>query len=78
MYEKYAILMAYNKNSFAAEVWYHAKAMPFFSPNSSIYNRCLRADMILDPGGKMTSLADNYYDLDSNMVQEQERLHGYC
>ena len=82
VYEKYAILMAYtanvNKNSFAAEVWYHADALTTFVWNESLYNRALRADMVLDPGTWYNMFADDYYDLESDIVKEQKRLHGYC
>lgn len=83
-YEKYAILMTHtanvNFNSFAAEVVFHARALlDAFSIFPSYYKRAIPADMAIGEEYKVAGIGvfDDYYDLNSALVQEQVNIHGY-
>ena len=81
-YEQYAILMMCTANvtynSFAAEVKFHSDAL--IDPKANLddwYNAAVRADMVLGEDVE-SGLFEQYYDLESDMVQEQIRYHGEC
>lgn len=86
--EKYAILAAYTSNvtynSFAAEVEFHSNALVDWRRNIPIigksywYNSAIRADMAIGEEKESNVVAgfDDYYDLDSDMVQSQRDAHG--
>ncbi|MFV0364226.1 MAG: hypothetical protein ACK5LL_14235 [Suipraeoptans sp.] len=84
-YEKQAIMATHtgnvNYNSFVAEIQFHAEACESFQNDIPYFGRklwyrsAMHADM--DLGEELESgNYDEYYDLDSNMVKEQERIHG--
>ena len=78
-YEKYAILMMHTSNvtfnSFAAEVLYHAEMLKYEIDLN--YERAIRADMAM--GEEVESgITDKYYDLSSDIVQDQIQYHGEC
>lgn len=80
IYEKYAILMTHTGNvtfnSFAAEVEYHADALfSILSVFDEYYSRAIRADMGLSEEIE-SGVTDQYYDLNSNIVQAQINAHG--
>ena len=79
-YEKYAILATHTANvtfnSFAAEVQAHAA----FVENPTVeafgyYENALRADMAIGEEDE-SGMFDEYYDLNSNIVQTQIQYHG--
>lgn len=81
--ERYAILAAYTGdvtyNSFAAEVEFHSDALlDWKSIVPGWYNSALRADMGIGETNKYgwAGNFDEYYDLDSDMVQSQRDAHG--
>ncbi len=81
MNEKYAILMSHtnnvNYNSFAAEVEWHAEETESNKANlSSWYERAVRADMAISDEIEHYGLFDEYYDLNSDIVKQQELWHG--
>ena len=70
-----------NYNSFVAEIEAHAvwcedwkKEIPIIG-ESLWYESAIRADMGLDEEVE-SGVFDQYYNLDSKMVKEQERVHG--
>lgn len=80
IYEKYAILATHTANvtfnSFAAEVLYHADFLDSIGAIwPSNYERALRADMGIGEEYE-SGITDQYYDLDSDIVQEQIDYHG--
>lgn len=80
IYEKYAILATHTGNvtfnSFAAEVQFHADALYDWKANfSDYYEAALRADMAVGEEYE-SGLFDEYYDLDSDIVQAQISEHG--
>ena len=82
-YEKYAIMMTHtanvNFNSFAAEVVFHARALTDgWSTFDDYYMRAIRADMAIGEEYEIAGIGifDDYYDLDSSLVQEQVECHG--
>lgn len=82
-YEKYAIMMTHtanvNYNSFAAEVVFHARALTDgWSTFDSYYMSAIRADMAIGEEYEVAGIGvfDDYYDLDSSLVQEQVDYHG--
>lgn len=81
-YEKYAILATFtgnvNYNSFAAEVVYHAVMLEDILADifeDKVYKRALRADMTIDDNEDY-DINMSYYDLDSDIVNAQEEIHG--
>ena len=82
--EKQAVLCCFTGNetfnSFAAEVQFHAEALYDWKSDIPIagdvwYGAALRADMAV--GEEVESgFADDYYDLSSDIVQEQIAIHG--
>lgn len=80
IYEKYAILATHTGNvtfnSFAAEVQFHADALDDWLANfSQYYEAALRADMAIGEEYE-SGLFDEYYDLNSDIVQAQIAEHG--
>ncbi len=80
--EKYAILATHtgnvSLNSFAAEVKYHAYALETWYGDLNLlnaYERAIRADMAIGEETQ-SGITDQYYDLNSDIVQEQVRYHG--
>ena len=84
LYEKQAILTCFTGNvtfnSFAAEVQFHAEALydwkadiPFIG--NEWYSRALRADMAIGEEYE-SGQYDEYYDLESDIVQDQIAIHG--
>ncbi len=80
--EKYAILATHtgnvSLNSFAAEVKYHAYALETWYGNWNLlnaYERAIRADMAIGEETQ-SGIIDQYYDLNSAIVQEQILYHG--
>lgn len=81
-HEKYAILATYtgnvSLNSFAAEVKYHADALETWYGDLNLlgaYESAIRADMAIGEEYQ-SGFTDTYYDLNSDIVQEQIRYHG--
>lgn len=81
-FEKYAILATHtgnvSLNSFAAEVKYHAHALETWYGKWNLfdaYEKALRADMAVGSEHAF-KFVDQYYDLDSDIVQEQVYYHG--
>lgn len=86
--EEYAILVAYtadvNYNSFAAEVKFHSDALTDWKGKIPVigktkwYLAALRADMGIgeEKESNVGGGFDEYYNLDSDMVNEQEEAHG--
>jgi len=79
-YEKYAILATHTGNvtfnSFAAEVQFHADALDdYLSSLPAYYEAALRADMAIGEEYE-SGMFDDYYDLDSSIVQTQIQYHG--
>ena len=79
-YEKHVILATHTGNvsfnSFAAEVKYHAEALwKWYGDFSPVYERAVRADMAIGEENE-SGITDQYYNLDSDIVQEQVRYHG--
>lgn len=80
IYEKYAILISHTANasfnSFAAEVQYHADVLPYFLIHDPLlYVAALRADMAIGEEAE-SGWTDQYYDLNSSIVQNQAIVHG--
>ena len=83
IYEKYAILMTHTGNvtfnSFAAEVEYHADMLLGFwddlDISGYIYGCAIRADMGIDEEYE-SGVMDQYYDLDSDIVEAHKLEHG--
>lgn len=80
--EKYAILATHtgnvSLNSFAAEVKYHAYALETWYGAWNLlgaYEKAIRADMAIGEEYQ-SGITDQYYDLDSDIVQEQVQYHG--
>ena len=70
-----------NFNSFAAEVQYHADKLNDFNRQPTIeilgiYAAALRADMAMGDGEGISGWTDDYYDLNSAIVQAQAEHHG--
>ena len=81
-FEKYAILATHtgnvSLNSFAAEVKYHAYALETWYGDLNLlnaYERAIRADMAIGEETQ-SGITDQYYDLNSDIVQEQVQYHG--
>lgn len=79
-FEKYTILILFTAdvtfNSFAAEVKFHADALDdFFALADKYYFATLRADMATDMK-VINGYFDEYYNLNSSLVQEQIQYHG--
>ncbi len=81
-FEKYAILATHtgnvSLNSFAAEVKYHAYALETWYGNWNLldsYEKAIRADMAIGEEYQ-SGITDQYYDLNSDIVQEQILYHG--
>ena len=69
-----------NYNSVVAEIVFHADACVSWEKDIPIfgedwYKRALRADMGLGEEN-ISGVYGKYYDLESNIVKEQERVHG--
>lgn len=87
-YEKYAILASFtanvNYNSFAAEVEFHSDALVDWKCNipylgkEKWYSSAIHADMAIGEEIESNQFGafDEYYDLESNIVQQQEKNHG--
>lgn len=78
--ERHAIPATYTGNvtfnSFAAEVQFHAEALnDFWASLSTYYEAALRADMAIGEEYE-SGIFDEYYDLDSDIVQTQILYHG--
>lgn len=80
--EKYAILATHTDNvslnSFAAEVKYHAYALETWYGKVNLldaYEKAIRADMAIGEGN-LLGIGDDFYDLNSDIVQEQILYHG--
>ena len=85
MYEKYAILATHTGtvsfNSFAAEVVFHADALHSLAAGiNQFYEAALRADIAIDIHAfeeeSVPFYTNEYYDLESDIVQEQVLYHG--
>lgn len=79
-YEKYAILAIHTGNvtfnSFAAEVQFHADALDdYLSSLPDYYEAALGADMAIGEEYE-SGMFNDYYDLDSSIVQTQIQYHG--
>ena len=79
-YEKYAILATHTANvtfnSFAAEVQFHAEALEdTLSTVPAYYEAALRADMSIGEEYE-DGIFDEYYNLNSSIVQTQIQYHG--
>lgn len=81
-FEKYAILATHtgnvSLNSFAAEVKYHAYALETWYGDLNLlgaYEKAIRADMAIGEEYQ-SGITDQYYDLNSDIVQEQILYHG--
>ena len=81
--EEYALLMMFtgnvNRNSFAAEVKFHAEALSW-APDVTVeginpYHSAIRADMGIGEGSDVDGTTP-YYDLNSDIVKEQGEFHG--
>lgn len=80
IYEKYAILATHSGNvtfnSFSAELEYHADGLyKSVADYDAWYSRVIRADMAIGEASE-NRLFDEYYDLDSDIVQAQIEAHG--
>ena len=86
MFEKYAIMITHTANatfnSFAAEVQFHAEAVSDWKSYVYIvgkgfkwYEAAIRADMAIGEEQE-SGYADEYYDLDSDIVKAQIAAHG--
>lgn len=86
--EKYVILAAYTSNltynSFAAEVKFHSDALIDWKKNIPFvgkkkwYEAAIRADMAIGEEKESNKKGgfDDYYDLESDMVNDQKEVHG--
>lgn len=84
LHEKQAILTCFTANvtfnSFAAEVQFHAQALDSWKADIPFtggewYEQALRADMAIGEEYE-SGFYDDYYDLTSDIVQNQARVHG--
>lgn len=62
-------------NSLAAEVKYHADALVENAQGSYAYKKAIHADMT-SIESSTSGIAEEYYNLNSSLVQEQIQYHG--